>query len=117
MRCDKACEILADMSARFVQFRELLLTMEDKADASGGAVRISLCVQLTLRFNKSCRMRDTTTFSRELHSVTPCACPRNVSFPKKFKGTKTPVVGETNRDGLARACCGTALNGRGASRR
>ena len=44
MRCYKACEILADMSVRFVQFRELILAMEDKADASGGAAGISLCV-------------------------------------------------------------------------
>ena len=43
MRCDKAYEILADMSARFVQFREVLLAREDKADASGWAAEISLC--------------------------------------------------------------------------
>ena len=43
MRCDKAYDILADMSARFVQFREVLLAIEGKADASGWAADISLC--------------------------------------------------------------------------
>ena len=35
--------ILADISARFVQFREVLLAIEGKADASGWAADISLC--------------------------------------------------------------------------
>ena len=43
LRCDKAYEILADMSARFVQFREVFFAIEGKADASGWAAEISLC--------------------------------------------------------------------------
>ena len=34
---DKARKISADMSARFVQFREVLLAMEGKTDANGWA--------------------------------------------------------------------------------
>ena len=33
--CDKAREIMADMSSRFIQFREVLLVIENKADANG----------------------------------------------------------------------------------
>ena len=35
MLCDKTRETLADTSSRFVQFREVLLDMEGKADAKG----------------------------------------------------------------------------------
>ena len=49
MRCDKACEILADKSARFVQFRKVLFAMKDNADANGWASKISLHARLAPR--------------------------------------------------------------------
>ena len=40
LRCDRAHEILADMSSRLVQFREMLPVMEGKADANGWVVEL-----------------------------------------------------------------------------
>ena len=40
--CDKAREILAGTSTRFIQFREVLLAMEDKVDAKGLAAESTL---------------------------------------------------------------------------
>ena len=56
MRCDKACEILADKSARFVQFRKVLFAMEGNADMNGWASEISLCARLAPRAKECCRM-------------------------------------------------------------
>ena len=77
MRCDKAYEILADINVRFVQFRQVILAMEGKADTNGWTVEISLCARLAPRVNGCCSMQDTTTFSRGLHSITACSCPRD----------------------------------------
>ena len=76
MRYDETFETLADMSARFVQFREVLFAMEGKAKANGRAAEISLCARLAPRVYGYCRRHDTTTFSRGLRSVTACSCPR-----------------------------------------
>ena len=76
MRCDKAFEILADMSARFFQLREMLLTMKGKADANGWAAEISLCASLAQRVNGCCRSQNRTILSRGMRSLTTCSCPR-----------------------------------------
>ena len=116
MRCDKACEILADKSARFVQFRTVLFAMEGNADAKGWASEFSLCARLAPRVKECCRIQDTTTFSRGLRSVTACSCPRKGLPPKSCKGAKTPAVSEINRNRLAQGYGRIAFNGRGASR-
>ena len=113
MRCDKACEILADKSARFVQFRKVLFAMKGNADANGWASEISLRARLTPRVKECCRMQDTTTYLRVLRSVTACSCPRKGLPLKLCKGAKTPAVSEISRDRLARGCGRTAFNGRG----
>ena len=48
--CDKAHEILADTSSRFIQFREGLLAIDGKADAKGLTV--------------FCKLQVTTMYSR-----------------------------------------------------
>ena len=115
MRCDKACEILADKSARFVQFRKVCFAMEGNAFVNGWASEISLCARLAPRVKECCRMQDTTTYLRRLRYVTACSCSRKGLPPKLCKGAKTPAVSEINRDRLARGCGRTTLNGRGAS--
>ena len=40
--CDKACEILAETSSRFTQFREVLVAMEGKVDGYGLTAAITL---------------------------------------------------------------------------
>ena len=76
MHCGKACEILADKSARFVQFRKVLFAMEGNADANGWTSENSLRARLPPRVKEYCRMQDTTTYLRLLRSVTACSCPR-----------------------------------------
>ena len=66
MRCDKVCEILADKSARFVQFRKVCFAMEGNAFVNGWASEISLCARLAPRVKECCRMQDTTTYLRGL---------------------------------------------------
>ena len=63
IRCDKACEILADMSARFFHFQEGILVVEGKTDASGWVAELSLFAQLAPRINGCCRTQDMTAFS------------------------------------------------------
>ena len=88
MRYDKTFETLADMSARFVQFREVLLAMEGKANANGRAAEISLCARLAPRVYEYCRRQDTTTLSRGLRSVTACSCPRKRLPQNRARGRR-----------------------------
>ena len=86
-RCDRACEILADKSARFVQFRKVLFAMKDNADANGWASGISLCARLAPRAKECCRMQDTTTYLRGLRSVA-CSCPTKDCPQNRARGRK-----------------------------
>ena len=47
--CDKAREMLADTSARFGHFREVLVAMEGRADANGLVAEIALLLAIRAR--------------------------------------------------------------------
>ena len=47
--CDKAREILADTNSRFIQFREVLLAMDGKADDEGWAAENTLLCTIRAR--------------------------------------------------------------------
>ena len=114
MRCDNAREILVDMSAHFIQFREVLLAMEGKAEANGWAVQMSFCAQLAQRVNGCCRMEHTITFSRELRSVTACSCPRKGLPKNRARGRKRLRLAKPTRTGShGRGEPKTPLLGRG----
>ena len=112
-RCDRARETLADVSARLVQFREMLLAWRASLTRLVRQRKYRFYARFTTRVNECCRMQDTAIFSRGLRPVTACSCLREELPPKLCKETRTPAVDEANWVMLARRCDLTTLIGRG----
>ena len=81
--------MLADTSARFGHFREVLVAMEGRADANGLVAEIALLRAIRARVTVSCRMQAPITRSRWRCSGTVSCCPGLGSPSRSQREMKT----------------------------
>ena len=117
MLCDKAREILPETSTRFVQFREVLLAIEGKADTNGLAAENSLLRAIRARGDRILQNAGRNHILKRSVLRNRLLLPEAGIAPDTIKGDENALrLVKPTGSGSLGGGDSTAINGWGASR-